>query len=133
MITEDAFEKIEELFEELRDGSAEGIPVLVEGPRDEESLRELGIRGPILKISGNKKTALNFLEGLAHHEQVIILTDFDRAGEKLARFCSKHLRGVGVEPIADLRERLKVILHRDVKDVEGLAKFLRTQRAVLKR
>jgi len=130
VITEEALERVEDLLEELRESSANGVPVLVEGSRDEESLRELGIQGPVLKISGNKKTALNFLEGLAHHKQVIVLTDFDRTGGELARFCSKHLRRLGVEPIADLRERLKVLLHRDVKDIQGLAKFLRGQRAV---
>jgi len=129
VITEEALERVEDLLEELRESSANGVPVLVEGSRDEESLRELGIQGPVLKISG-KKTVLNFLEGLAHHKQVIVLTDFDRTGGELARFCSKHLRRLGVEPIADLRERLKVLLHRDVKDIQGLAKFLRGQRAV---
>lgn len=130
MITEEALERVEDLLEELRESSANGVPVLVEGSRDEESLRELGIQGPVLKISGNKKTALNFLEGLAHHKQVIVLTDFDRTGGELASFCSKHLRRLGVEPTANLRERLKVLLHRDVKDIQGLAKFMRGQRAV---
>ena len=70
---------------------------------------------------------LNFLENLAGFEQIIILTDFDRAGDKLAGFCAEHLRRLGVEPIMDIREKLKALLRKDVKDIQGLAGFLRRQ------
>ncbi len=121
----EVLEQIEELLDELREHAARGVPIMVEGPRDEGALRELGVSGTMLRVSGTKKTILNFLEGLATYEQVVILTDFDRAGDELAEFCAAHLKRLGPEPIVEIREKLKVLLHKDVKDIQGLAKFLR--------
>ena len=118
---------------ELRDCAGEGVPILVEGVDDEVALRELDVEGRIFRVSGGRKTLLNFLEGLVGFRRVIILMDFDRAGDKLAKFCAEHLQRLGVEPVVELREKLKVLLRKDVKDVEGLASFMRAQRAALER
>ena len=133
MLNEESFERVEELLDEIRERAAEGIPVLVEGTDDEKALRELDVGGQILKLSGSSKTVLNFLEGLAGLKQVIILTDFDQAGDKLAKFCAEHLRRLGVEPVIELRQKLKSLLRKDVKDVEGLARFIRAQWVSFKR
>jgi hypothetical protein len=37
------------------------------------------------------------------------------------------LKRLGVEPITDIREKLKALLRKDVKDIQGLAGFLRRQ------
>jgi len=130
MVTPEILEQVEELLDELREYAAEGTPILVEGSRDRKALRELDVKGQIFQISG-KKTVLNFLDGLARYKQVVIMTDFDRTGDELAKFCSKHLRGLGPKPILDIREKLKALLRKDVKDIQGLAKFLRGQENVL--
>lgn len=128
MIDEEAVEQIRELLEELKDYSREGVPVIVEGARDASALNRLGVE-PAVRISGSRKTALNFLEGLSRYKRAVVLTDFDRAGDELAEFCIKHLKKLGVEPISDLREKLKVLLHKEIKDIEGLVRFLaKTQR-----
>ena len=127
MITPEMLEQVEELLDELREYAVEGTPIVVEGPRDKRALRELGVKGPIFQISG-RKTALNFLEGLTRYKRVVILTDFDKAGDELAKFCARHLQGLGPKPILDLRKKLKALLRKDVKDIQGLAKFLRNQK-----
>jgi 5S rRNA maturation endonuclease (ribonuclease M5) len=127
MIAEETFERIKRLLLELEEYSGEGVPIVVEGSRDEEVLRELNMKGPIFQISSSKKTALNFLEGLARYERVIVFTDFDKAGDELAKFCAKHLQRLGPKPIMYLREELKALLRKDVKEVQELAKFLRNQ------
>ena len=132
MLNEEALEQVERLMDELRECAARGVPILVEGADDEGALRRLDVRGQIFMVSSGGKTLLNFLEGLAGFERAIILTDFDRAGDKLAKFCAEHLRRLGVEPEVELREKLKAFLRKDVKDVEGLASFMRT-RSALKR
>ena len=132
MLNLEALEQIEELFSELKECSTQGTPILVEGADDERTLRVLGVEGRIFRISSSGKTLLNFLESLAGFKQIIILTDFDRAGNKLAKFCVEHLKRVGVEPVVEFREKLKAILHKDVKDIEGLARFLRGQQIALK-
>lgn len=106
---------------------------MVEGANDERTLRGLGMEGRIFRASSSSKTLLNFLEGLAGFKQIIILTDFDRAGDKLAKFSTEHLKRLGVEPVVEFREKLKAILRKNVKDIEGLARFLRGQQIVQKR
>lgn len=133
MLDLEALEQIEELFSELRECSAQGTPILVEGADDERTLREIGVEGRIFRISSSGKTLLNFLESLAGFKQIIVLTDFDRGGDKLAKFCIRHLKRVGVEPVVEFREKLKAILRKDVKDIEGLARFLRGKQITLKR
>ncbi len=133
MLTEKTSEQVEELLNELRESASAGVPILVEGMDDEWALRELNVKGQIFRVSNSSKTLLNFLESLTGFKQIIILTDFDRAGDKLAKFCAVHLKRLGVEPVIEFRQKLKALLRRDVKDIEGLAKFLRTQGAALKR
>ncbi|MCS7131591.1 MAG: toprim domain-containing protein, partial [Hadesarchaea archaeon] len=127
MIAEETFERIKELLFELEEYSEEGVPIVVEGARDEEALRELNVKGPIFQISSSKKTALNFLEDLARYRRVIVFTDFDEAGDELAKFCAKHLQRLGPEPVMHIREELKTLLRKDVKEVQELARFLRNQ------
>lgn len=133
LLTEKTSEQVEELLNELRESASAGVPILVEGVDDEGALHELNVKGQIFKVSNSSKTLLNFLESLAGFKQIIVLTDFDRAGDKLAKFCVVHLKRLGVEPVVEFRQKLKAFLRRDVKDIEGLAKFLRTQGAALKR
>ena len=133
MLNLETLEQIEELLSELRECAAQGVPILVEGANDERTLRGLGTGGRIFRVSSSSKTLLNFLEGLAGFKRIIILTDFDRAGDKLAKFCTEHLKRLGVEPVVEFREKLKAILHKDVKDIEGLARFLHGQQFALKR
>lgn len=127
MTMEETLERIGELLDELREYSAKGTPIVVEGVRDEDALRELDVKGPIFQISSSKRTALNFLEYLARYGRVIVLTDFDRTGEELAKFCLKHLQRLGPKPIVHLREELRALLHKDIKEIQGLSKFLRAQ------
>jgi len=127
LLTKETLEQVEELLDELRECSSGGVPILVEGADDEKALRKLDVKEKIFRISSGSKTLLNFLESLAGFEQIIILTDFDRAGDKLAEFCAEHLRRLGVEPITDIREKLKTLLRKDVKDIQGLAGFMRRQ------
>jgi len=127
LLAKETLEQVEELLDELREFSSDGVPILVEGANDERALRKLNVKAKIFRISGGSKTLLNFLENLTGFEQIIILTDFDRAGDKLAKFCAEHLRRLGVKPIADIREKLKALLRKDVKDIQGLAGFLHCQ------
>ncbi|MEM2600381.1 MAG: hypothetical protein QXE29_01385, partial [Candidatus Hadarchaeales archaeon] len=101
-----------------------GTPVLVEGRRDREALLSLGIEGRIVHLNRNG-SLLERLEGLGGYERVVVLTDFDREGEELALRCSKYLRLMGVEPLLEPREKLKKLLRKEVKDVEGMVHLLR--------
>ncbi len=119
----EALEEVEEVLEELREESREGTPVLVEGRNDRGALLSLGVEGKIVHLHDGRSLP-DLLEDLREYRRVIVLTDFDREGEELAARCSRYLRVMGVEPLLDPRERLKRLLRKEVKDVEGMAHFL---------
>lgn len=120
--------QIDELLAELREKALTGVPIVVEGADDVRALRKLEIEGSFRKVSvGN--SLLNFVESLSRSKEVIVLTDFDRTGDELAKFIVKHAKRLGIEPITEFRDKLKYFVRRDVKDIEGLAKFLQNQRA----
>lgn len=131
MLTKETLEELDELLAELREQASNEVPIIVEGTDDVEALKNLGVKGRFHKISGGK-SLLNFIEGFSGSKEVIIMTDFDMAGDKLAKFCAKHLKRIGIEPVIEIRRKLKSLVRKDVKDIEGLAKFLQNQRAVLR-
>ena len=128
LLTDEALEQIEELLAELGEKASEGVPIIVEGMDDVKALKKLSIDGRFHKISGGN-SLLNFVESFSGSKEIIVLTDFDRAGDELASFITKHAKSLGVQPITEFRDKLKPLVRRDVKDIEGLAKFLQKERS----
>jgi 5S rRNA maturation endonuclease (ribonuclease M5) len=130
-ISEEILEEIDEILERLKEAASNDIPILVEGEKDIKALKKLDIDGNFQKISGGG-TLLNLLESLSGFQEVVVLTDFDKTGKKLANFCAKHLRRIGVNPNTEFWEKLGKLMRKDVKDIEGLARFILTRRAALR-
>ncbi len=121
-------DSLEELIESLVEASEEGAAVIVEGERDEQSLRDLGVRGPIVRAS--RRPALEVAEKAArNYREVVILTDWDRAGEELARRMGQHFQGTRAKVDVETRERLKRMVRREIKDVESLSRFVERVRS----
>ncbi|MHA1606920.1 MAG: toprim domain-containing protein [Candidatus Freyarchaeota archaeon] len=80
-MNKEVLEEFKETLDELKEYSKMGIPIIVEGQKDEASLREIGITGPIITISGMK---LLEIAEMLEKEEIIVLTDFDRRGDKMA-------------------------------------------------
>jgi 5S rRNA maturation endonuclease (ribonuclease M5) len=129
LLTEEALEQIEELLAELGEKASEGVPIIVEGMDDVKALKSLSVEGRIHKIS-NGASLLNFVESFSGFKEIIVLTDFDRAGDELASFIARQGKSLGVKPITDFRDKLKPLVRREVKDIEGLAKFLQRERSL---
>ncbi len=116
-------ESLEELIATLVEASEEGAAIIVEGVRDERSLRDLGVEGPIIRAA--RRPALEIAEEAARdYKEVVVLTDWDRAGEELARRMELHFQGTGARVDAETRERLKRMVRREIKDVESLSRFV---------
>lgn len=130
-VPEKVLVEIEELLEQLKEFASGGVPILVEGERDIEALKRLEIEGNFQKITG-RWTRLNFLERFSGTREVVVLTDFDRTGERLAEFCVKHLKRMGVRPNLDFWEKIRALVRKDVKDIEGLARYFLGQRAAVR-
>lgn len=129
MLESEVFEELENLLQEMRQRSEAGVLILVEGKKDVNSLRELGIEGPVHRIPKGGKTVLHSLEELSGNEAVIVLTDFDRRGEELNIFCKKQLQKLGIEVLSDFRKKLRRYVRKAVKDIEGLSTFVEAERA----
>jgi 5S rRNA maturation endonuclease (ribonuclease M5) len=121
-------ESLEELIASLVEASEDGAAIIVEGVRDEQSLRDLGVKGAIVRAA--RRPALEVAEEAARdYKEVVILTDWDRAGEELARKMEQHFQGTGSRVDFETRERLKRMVRRDIKDVESLSRFVERVRA----
>ncbi len=126
-------EKIQLLMECLAEETAKGIPIVVEGKRDVEALRTMGISGRIIPAKTGRKTFMEVLRELEECEthEVILLLDFDRKGREWTRRLERHLEGSGIKPNLYFWNGLLELVWTDVKDVEGLPAYLKNLRAKL--
>jgi len=123
-LDEDRLERVSELIQRLNAEAAGGAALVVEGRRDLEALRALGVRGAILCAKSSSSRLLDFVEGIDTRLKVIVLTDFDAAGERLARFLRETLERQGVKVDLAYRERLSALMRGEVKDIQGLGEHL---------
>jgi len=120
-------EALEELIASLIDASYQGAAVIVEGRRDLQSLRALGLTGPVIMAS--RRSALDLAEDAARsYHQIILLTDWDDKGEEMCKTIERHLRSVGSRPDREMRSRLKKLVQKEIKDVESLSQYVQRMR-----
>jgi len=117
-------EKARLILEALTEKAREGALILVEGTRNVEALRRLGVEGEFFRVKIGKplKESIQSLVE-AGPKEIIILTDFDRGGVRLAQTIASLLELQGVHPNLDFWLKLKGLLGREIKDVEGLAGY----------
>jgi len=116
-------EMIERVLWDIREQSGGGAVIVVEGKHDVTSLRNLGICGKIVPLGG--QPLLNFADTLAcGSDSVIVLTDWDRRGNELAQRIALYLQPHTVTVDTSLRDRLKKLVQKDIKDVQGLGRYL---------
>jgi 2,5-diamino-6-(ribosylamino)-4(3H)-pyrimidinone 5'-phosphate reductase len=126
--TEKRLEKIQKLLERLEKQSSKGTPLVVEGRNDIRSLHQLGIT---CKTIAAKTSGKSFLDVVGEIErtgkrEVILLLDFDRQGKMWANRLARYLERMKITPNLVFWRRLKGLVGRDVKDIEGLASYLET-------
>lgn len=116
-------EMLEEFILELQALSDTGAIIVVEGRRDVESLRSLGIRGDI-KLS-SQQPLLDFTEQLSRSgKDIVLLTDWDRKGGMVARKIIDYLQAYGIMPNTDIRARIGFLVKKRIKDIESLSKYM---------
>jgi len=120
-------EALEELIASLIDASYQGAAVIVEGRRDLQALRALGLPGPVIMAS--RRPALELAEEAARsYSQIILLTDWDRKGDEMCKTIELHLRSVGSRPDREIRSRLGKLVKKEIKDVESLSRYTEKMR-----
>jgi 5S rRNA maturation endonuclease (ribonuclease M5) len=120
-----SFRRLSRIIEELKMCADQGTPILVEGRKDVEALRELGINGNVIKVSGSGLKLFEIAEiAVKLSSKVVILTDFDKKGNQLAKRLSEDIQGLGFHPDLEIRRNIMGISRRFIKDIESLPKHL---------
>jgi 5S rRNA maturation endonuclease (ribonuclease M5) len=117
-------EAVTALIEVVATHSSRGIPVIVEGPNDVKTLRKLGISGPIFCAKSRRLGLVDFLDSIAVHSEVIILTDFDREGRALAWRLRTDLSHLRVKANVEIWKQLKALARSEVVGIENIGKYM---------
>ncbi len=116
-------ERLEMVISELQTLAESGAVIVVEGRRDEKSLRLLGINGEIMFAS--RKPLLEFTDFLStSRKEIILLTDWDKKGGIIARKIIQHLLMYGIMPNTKIRGKIGVLVKKRIKDVESLNNYI---------
>jgi 5S rRNA maturation endonuclease (ribonuclease M5) len=124
-------EKILQILETLREESSIGTPIVVEGVKDVDALRDLEVRGSVLTIKTGGKS---FLEMVSEIEkkgatEVILLLDFDRKGREGTKRLKQLLERTRIKSNTRFWRKLSGLAGRDVQCIEGLTGYLCTLHA----
>lgn len=121
-------EKILQLLDRLVSENAKGVPVVVEGQRDVDALRQLGVSGIIVSSKTSGKSFLDILTEIEtlSVRRIILLLDFDRRGVEWTHKLKQHLEKTKIAPNLNFWNELYGLVGRDVKDIEGLPTYLET-------
>jgi 5S rRNA maturation endonuclease (ribonuclease M5) len=118
-------EEISEVLSALAEESGKGTIILVEGRKDMEALRALGVEGPIVTIkTGGRSFTDVIFEMEAKTSKVILFLDFDRRGKQGTNRLRHSLERAGIK--VDLKFWLDLLksVGKDVQCVEGLNAYL---------
>ena len=118
-------EKISEILSALAQESAKGTIILVEGKKDVETLRALGVEGPIVTVKTGGKSFLDVVSELeTKTSKVILFLDFDRRGKQDTNRLRHGLERAGLKVDLEFWLGLLKSIGKDVQCVEGLNAYL---------
>jgi 5S rRNA maturation endonuclease (ribonuclease M5) len=119
-------EKIQQVLADLREEASLKTPILVEGKKDVEALRTLGVEGNIITVKTGGKSFLGVVSELekAKVSEVVLLLDFDRRGKQGTNRLRHGLEHAGVKVNLKFWTALLKLAGKDVQCVEGLEAYL---------
>ncbi len=123
-------EKLLQILERLAKESSKGTPIIVEGKKDVESLRALGIEGKIITSKTGGRSRLNLISQIESSgvKEVILLFDFDRTGREETAHMKQQLEKCRIKANSLFRAELIGLVGKEVKDIEGLDAYTATLR-----
>ena len=122
------FEELASIVDKLSAESLNGVPIVVEGRRDEEGLRRAGVRGEIIQVKSVKGLRRFFEQ--RDVRRVILLLDLDSEGERLMKTLIQSLEGVVGEIDLSYRRRLMEFKRYGLIEIESIDKLLERLRPV---
>jgi 5S rRNA maturation endonuclease (ribonuclease M5) len=97
----------------------ESVPIIVEGFRDVQTLRALGLRGEIVKIHTGRSIAQFCEDFSALHGEAVILTDWDSRGNRLFILVTRYLEA-DWERHNHFRDKLRELAGGSFREVENM-------------
>jgi 2,5-diamino-6-(ribosylamino)-4(3H)-pyrimidinone 5'-phosphate reductase len=121
-------EKIEQIIECLKEESAKGTPIIVEGKNDTETLRALCVEGKIISAKTGGKSRLDVISEIEKTgtREVILLLDFDKRGKEWTDMLKQLLEKAKIKTNLTFWNGLLRLAGRELKDIEGLAAYMQT-------
>ena len=116
-------EKLQKILERICLESTSGSLIIVEGQKDLNSLRAMGITGHVRCLQNSRKNVTMFVETLEETKHVLVLTDFDREGVSLAKKLSRSLTAHGVNANLVLWKSLRELTRSEVRSIEELPEY----------
>jgi 5S rRNA maturation endonuclease (ribonuclease M5) len=98
----------------------ESVPIIVEGVRDVQTLRSLGIRGCIVKVHSGRSIQQFCDEYSAAYAEAVILTDWDLRGNQLFMLLTKFMEA-NWERYNHFRETLRELAGGSFREVEQMS------------
>ncbi len=122
----DKKEKLIKILESLAEESKNGIPILVEGKKDVNTLRNLGIKGIIITIKTKGKSFLNLISEIKQLEasKVILLLDFDKRGKEGTKCFQQNLEHNKIKYNLTYWRELIALTSKKIQYIESLDAYL---------
>jgi 2,5-diamino-6-(ribosylamino)-4(3H)-pyrimidinone 5'-phosphate reductase len=131
---EKKLENLTQTLDHLVQESARGTAIVVEGKKDLEALRELGVQGKILSAKTGGRSFLDLLSEIEEAEprEVILLFDFDRRGRECTKRLKMHLEKARIKANVTFWCEFYKLLGKDVKDIESITTYMETLKSKTK-
>lgn len=119
---------MQQILDCLIEESARGTPIIVEGKKDLDTLRMLGVQGEIVTAKTGGKSRLDLISEIEETagKEVILLLDFDRRGREWTAILRQSLEKARIKANVTFRRELLRFAGKELKDIEGLATYLQT-------
>jgi len=124
----DKKERLQQILSDLSEKSVQNIPVVVEGKKDIDALRRIGMCGPILALKTGGKSFVEATDEIQNSGalEVILMLDFDRRGKQATAHLKENLERLKIKPNLAFWLSLQKILGRELQCIEGLPSYIAT-------
>ena len=122
--SQERLESFKRIWDSLKEINA---PVIVEGKRDTVALRTLEYSGNLIELNDGKSvlsTVENLVREYGQGSNFVILMDWDRTGEKLAKQLKDYGESCDLSPNLRVRRELFALCPKDISCVEELPTFV---------
>ena len=121
-------EKILQILNALAEESAKGTPIVVEGKKDVEALRVLGVEGTVVTVKTGGKSFLDAVSEIEKMDvsEVILFLDFDRRGKEGTKRLKQSLERAKIKPNVKFWRGLSALVRKEIQCMESLTAYLRT-------